>query len=81
MGSSIPAKYTLICIFPIRVLLENDLLGGGVLRPPCPGFGWFTAPADGFIVNASASFGSGWATVSCKSCAQGASAGPEGGGI
>ena len=76
IGSDIPVRNMRTCIFPIRVVFENDLFGGRVLGGvfntccrPC------ILEFDGRVATGLIS---GLATVSCRSCAHGASAGPVG---
>lgn len=75
MGSCMPVKKTRICVFPILVVLEKDLFGGGVRIVGFPGFAGNPEPGNGFGIDVSVLVGAGWAIVSWRSCAQGASAG------
>ncbi len=77
IGSCIPAKKTRICVFPILVVLENDLFGGGVRIGGFPSFADNPEAGNGFEVDVSVLVGAGWAIDSWRSCAQGASAGFE----
>ena len=61
-------------MFPTRVVFEKDRFGGGVCIGVYPGFTGNPEPGNGFGLDASVFVGAGWATVSWRSCAHGASA-------
>ncbi len=76
IGSVIPDRNTLICTFPILVVRENDRLGGGGPETNDVEGMVGTSCIEGAFLMVSGS-GSRCVTVSWRSCAQGASVGPD----